>query len=94
MNLPTNLDEELVSNKVARIIGTAILKNDKNYTDDMMELIESICLSVIDTYKDYYYVKGETELETAANFKRTDEICDIREELRAEQRLSLKEKMG
>lgn len=26
---------------VARIIGTAILKNDKNYTNDMMELIES-----------------------------------------------------
>lgn len=27
--------------KVERMIGTAILKNDKNYTDDMMALFES-----------------------------------------------------
>lgn len=31
--------DELFQDQVARIIGTAILKNDKNYTDDMMALI-------------------------------------------------------
>ena len=34
------MDSEL-EQKVARIIGTAILKNDKNYTDDMMALLAS-----------------------------------------------------
>jgi len=33
------IDTEELRDKVGRIIGTAILKNDKNYTDDMMELI-------------------------------------------------------
>jgi len=37
---PTNSQSDLRA-KVERLIGTAILKNDKNYTDDMMALIES-----------------------------------------------------
>lgn len=39
---PTHDSEDMsFEDKVARIIGTAILKNDKNYTDDMLALIES-----------------------------------------------------
>ncbi len=35
------LNDEELSNEVNRIIGTAILKNDKNYSWEMLELIKS-----------------------------------------------------
>lgn len=41
---------------------------------------------VISTDKNVYYVKGDTPIETADNFAETDRYCEIREELRNEQR--------
>lgn len=36
-----------LKDEIGKIIGTAILKNDKNYTYDMVTLLERICLDVI-----------------------------------------------
>lgn len=35
------MNREEFRNKVERLVGTAILKNDKNYTDDFMSLFDA-----------------------------------------------------
>lgn len=94
MTAPTNpqplqtIEEVLAEFSIARDYPPLMYEESKNQAKaQLKQLIEW----VIDTTKDVYYIKGDTPIETAEKFAETDRYCEIREELRQEQKARLEQ---
>ena len=83
-DLPTNLNEELEQWGLKHLYGHFMFEEGwLNAKRDLEDLVQSICLSVIGEDEEISHLMNETLGKTV-----------LRNQLRAEQRLSLEEKIG
>jgi len=83
----SQLDEIVRNAKKISCTGLSPLNFEYATTNNHdKQRVKDLMLKVIDTSREIIYVKGNTPLETADNIKDVDRYCEIREELREEQR--------